>query len=201
MGNTDKFEQIAAAYDTPERIQLAQASAKGIRKCLADMKEKKAIDFGCGTGLVGLELLEHFRSILFLDSSQNMIEQVKKKLLQDNIENADTLCFDLEKAEQTELRADYIFMAQVLLHIGDVKWLLSRLYEILNDNGHLIIVDFDKNEKVTSPLVHCGFDQQELACIMEQMGYGNIRWERFYEGRNIFMGQDATLFVLDAQKI
>lgn len=73
MGNTDKFEMIANNYDTAERIQIAKISSKAIREYLVETKDKA------------------------LDTSQDMINQAKKKLSHDNIQNADTLCFDFEK--------------------------------------------------------------------------------------------------------
>lgn len=200
MGNTDKFEMIANRYDTPERIQTAKISSNAIREYLAEPQNKNAIDFGCGTGLVGMELLHDFKSILFLDTSQNMIDQVRRKISDSNIQNADTLCFDLEKESFSSLHADYIFMVQVLLHIDDVGLILSRLHDILNEKGHLLIVDFNKNEKIVSDMVHNGFDQMELSNTMEKIGYRNIRSRTFHTESKIFMGNDASLFILDAGK-
>jgi ubiquinone/menaquinone biosynthesis C-methylase UbiE len=200
MGNTDKFEMIANIYDTSERIQIAKVSSDAIREYLVDTKSKKAIDFGCGTGLVGMSLLNDFNSMLFLDTSQNMINQIKQKISDLNIQNVDTLCFDFEKEGQSDLHADYIFMAQVLLHINDVELVLSRLYDVLNVGGHLLIVDFNKNEEIVSDLVHNGFDQVKLTNIMTKIGYRNIQSKTFYTGSKIFMNQDASLFVLDSQK-
>lgn len=200
MGNTDKFEMIANIYDTPERVQIAKASSDAIREYLVDAKSKNAIDFGCGTGLVGMNLLNDFKSILFLDTSQNMINQIKQKTSSSNIQNATTLCFDFEKDSLSDLHADYIFMAQVLLHINDVELVLSKLYDVLNVGGHLIIVDFNKNEKIVSDMVHNGFDQIELTDIMTKIGYRDIQSKTFYTGSKIFMGQDASLFILDSQK-
>ncbi|SHK14311.1 class I SAM-dependent methyltransferase [Desulforamulus aeronauticus] len=200
MGNTDKFEMIANTYETPERIQIAKVSSNAIREYLVDTRDKNAIDFGCGTGLVGMNLLNNFNSILFLDTSQNMLNQIKQKILSSNIQNAATLCFDFEKDNLLDLHADYIFMAQVLLHINDVELVLSRLYEVLNENGHLLIVDFDKNEKIVSDMVHNGFDQIELIDSMTKIGYRDIQSKTFYTGSKIFMGHDASLFILDSQK-
>ncbi|MFC7678882.1 class I SAM-dependent methyltransferase [Paenibacillus sp. GCM10028914] len=200
MGNTDKFEMIANMYDTPERIEIAQVSADAIREYVVDAKSKNAIDFGCGTGLVGMRLLNDFNSILFLDTSPKMIHQIKQKIADQNLENADTLCFDFEKGSHSGLHADYIFMVQVLLHIHDVEMILSRLFDVLNEGGHLIIVDFDKNEKVVSDLVHNGFNQEELTDIMTKIGYRDIQSKTFYSGSKIFMGQDASMFILDSQK-
>lgn len=200
MGNTDKFEMIAKMYDTPERIQIAKVSSDAIREYLVDAKSKNAIDFGCGTGLVGMHLLNDFNSMLFLDTSPNMINQIKQKISDFNIQNVDTLCFDFEKEGRADFHADYIFMAQVLLHIHDVEFLLSRLFDVLNEGGHLLIVDFNKNEKIVSDIVHNGFNQDELTDIMSKIGYRDIQSKTFYTGSKIFMGQDASMFILDSQK-
>ncbi|MNO49837.1 ubiquinone/menaquinone biosynthesis methyltransferase [compost metagenome] len=200
MGNTDKFEMIANMYDTPERVQMARISSDAIREYLVDAKSKNAIDFGCGTGLVGMNLLNDFKSMLFLDTSQNMLHQVEQKISDLDIQNADTLCFDFEQEGLTDLHADYIFMAQVLLHIQDIEFILSRLFDVLNEGGHLLIVDFNKNEQIASNLVHNGFDQAELTDTMIKIGYRNIQSKTFYTGNKIFMGQDASMFILDSQK-
>jgi ubiquinone/menaquinone biosynthesis C-methylase UbiE len=200
MGNTDKFEMIANIYDTSERIQIAKVSSNAIREYLVDTESKNAIDFGCGTGLVGMNLLNEFNSMLFLDTSQNMLHQIKQKISGSNIQNAATLCFDFEKDNLSDLHADYIFMAQVLLHINNVELILSRLYEVLNESGHLLIVDFDKNKNIASDMVHNGFNQIELTDCMKKIGYRNIQSKTFYTGSKIFMGQDASLFILDSQK-
>ncbi|MBP1965702.1 class I SAM-dependent methyltransferase [Paenibacillus aceris] len=200
MGNTDKFEMIANIYDTPERIQIGKVSSDAIREYLVGTDSKNAIDFGCGTGLVGMSLLSDFNSMLFLDTSQNMINQIQQKISDFNIQNVDTLCFDFEKDDLSDLHADYIFMAQVLLHIKDVEFVLSRLFDVLNEGGHLLIVDFNKNEKVVSDIVHNGFDQEKLTDIMTKIGYRNIQSKTFYNGSKIFMGHDASMFILDSQK-
>ncbi|MGE7111510.1 class I SAM-dependent methyltransferase [Lysinibacillus sp. NPDC047702] len=203
MGNTDKFEMIANIYDTPERIQIAKISSDAIQNFLIDTKSKNAIDFGCGTGLVGMNLLNEFNSILFLDTSQNMINQINQKITDLKIQNVDSLCFDIEKESLSDLhvQADYIFMTQVLLHIHDVELVLSRLFDVLNEGGHLLIVDFNKNEKIVSDIVHNGFNPEELADIMTKIGYRDIQFKTFYTGSKIFMGHDSSMFILDSKRI
>lgn len=200
MGNTDKFEMIADTYDTDERIQISKVLSEAICEYLVDTKDKTAVDFGCGTGLVGMNLLNGFQSMLFLDTSQNMINKVKQKISHFHIQNADTLCFDFEKDSLSDLHTDYIFVAQVLLHIKDYKEVLYRLYDVLNPGGHLIIIDFDKNNNIISDMVHNGFEQEELKEDMLSIGFTNIQSKTFYYGSKIFMNQDASLFILDSQK-
>lgn len=200
MGNTDIFEAMASGYDTSERIEIAKITANAIREFIENGKDKSAIDFGCGTGLVGLNLLHEFRDLVFLDTSPKMLEQIKQKIADANIRNADTVCFDFETGFRSDLHADYVFMVQVLLHIKDVELVLSRLYEVLNPGGHLLIVDFDKNEKVTTDKVHNGFDQGNLAELMATIGFREITSKTIYTGSKLFMNQDASLFIMDAKK-
>ena len=200
MGNTDKFDSVANSYDNPERTRIAMVASDAIKEYLGDTRSKSAIDFGCGTGLVGMNLVNEFESLLFMDTSENMLDIVKKKITDVGALNARTLCFDFESSSQPDLRADYIFMAQVLLHIQDYEAVLAKLHAVLNDEGHLLIVDFNKNDKVVSELVHNGFDQEQLKALMLKIGFKDIRSKTIYSGTKLFMNQDASLFIMDGKK-
>ncbi len=91
-------------------------------------------------------------------------------------------------------------MCQVLLHIADVEFILSRSYCMLHEGGYVIIVDFDPHDGVHSDLVYPGFVQADLAALMRGMDYSDIQSQPFYTGEQLFMNQDATMFVLDARK-
>lgn len=199
MGNIEKFDFIASQYDTAERIEMANIISNTIRQSITDTEEKTAIDYGCGTGLVGLQLLDAFKSILFLDASKNMVRQVKEKIVKNQVGNAEAFCCDFMKGTQN-LKADYIIVVQVLLHEKNIKSLLDRFFSVLNDGGHLVIVDFDKNQNILSDEVHNGFDQKELANILEQLSFSNVKSKTFHYGKRIFMNYDASLFLLDAKK-
>ncbi len=197
MGNIEKFDSMAAQYDTPERADIAKLIAGAIRSRVKSGKDKTAIDYGCGTGLVGLCLTDLFDSLIFIDASPNMVEQVKAKIA--GIPNAEALCRDFTR-EAPGVSADYIILAQVLLHMKDTEPFLAVLFAALNHGGRLFIVDFDKNEAVASELVHNGFDQPKLAEVLTGLGFTSVEGETFYRGERIFMNQDASLFIMEARK-
>ncbi|SBV90943.1 Methyltransferase type 12 [uncultured Eubacteriales bacterium] len=200
MANIDIFDRMAQGYDTPDRVQVARVTAEAIRASITDPAGKTAIDFGCGTGLVGLALAENFSSILFLDSSRSMVEQVSRKIADLRLPNASALCLDLEREVAPALRADCVFMSQVLLHIPDPVPVLSKLFGILTPGGRLIVVDFDRNDTVSSPLVHPGFDQTELAELLVSLGFHEPHSRTFYAADALFMNRHASLFLLTALK-
>ncbi|MCL1992650.1 MAG: class I SAM-dependent methyltransferase [Spirochaetes bacterium] len=204
MGNIEKFEAIAGVYDTDERAAVAKIIADKIRQTVGGADgiagAKTAIDYGCGTGLVGLNLLDIFKTVLFADAAPNMVNQVQGKIQELQAENAKTICCDIMKNRPPDFRADCIILAQVLLHEKDTAALLSRLSDALNPGGHLIIVDFDKNPSIESEEIHCGFDQNELAARLKQTAFASVKSETFYRGDKLLMNQSASLFIMDAVK-
>ncbi|MDT1939930.1 MULTISPECIES: class I SAM-dependent methyltransferase [Carnobacterium] len=200
MGNIQVFEKIAPNYENDERRKIAKIIADAIRQQNPQGNQQTAIDYDCGTGLVGMELLSDFKSIQFVDASKNMVEIVEQKINNQQVSNATTLCLDIELNPSVKLHGDCIFLVQVLLHVPTIESLLSNLYQSLNRNGQLLIIDFDYNEAVVSDNVHSGFKQQELIQTMKKIGFTDVKSTTFYHGSQLFMNQDASLFMLEATK-
>lgn len=193
------FEQMAKRYDTEERIELAKVIAKEVRSELHDSKSKSLIDYGSGTGLVSLELTDVVDSILLVDSSKQMLEVASAKISRKGITNSNVLYADFTQ-ETPELKADIILMSLVLLHIPDTKKILQQLFSILHNGGKLIIIDFDKNDKINHPKVHNGFTHEELKKGLSEVGFRAIEIRTFHHGTRIFMNQDASLFISSSIK-
>ena len=199
IGHIYEFNQMAVKYDTPKNKHMAKRAADAIRNLLDESHKKSAIDFGCGTGLVGLDLLEDFKSMLFIDASIKMIEQVEKKLADKNTKKASVLCLDIEKDAQLPYKVDTIILSLVLHHILDNHRLLTKLYETLNEDGQLLIIEMEKQEKDSSDHGH-GMDRSVLATTLAGIGYQNIQSDIFYDAKKESDGQEASRFVLSARK-
>ncbi|WP_172370430.1 class I SAM-dependent methyltransferase [Sporosarcina jiandibaonis] len=193
------FEEMAKRYDTKERIELAKVVVEAVRPELIESESKSLIDYGSGTGLVSLELADLVDSVLLVDSSKQMLEVAEAKISQRGITNSKVLYSDFTE-ETPEFKADIVIMSLVLLHIPDTKAILQSLFNILNDGGKLIIVDFDKNEKIYHPKVHNGFSHDELKEILSHVGFKTTEIETFYHGNRIFMNQDASMFISSSIK-
>lgn len=196
---TNVFEQMAKRYDTEERIELAKVIVKEVRKELQNCKSKSLIDYGSGTGLVSLELADLVDSILLVDSSKQMLDVANAKISQRGMTNSKVLYSDFTQ-ETPELKADIVILSLVLLHIPDTKKILHELFNILNHDGKLIIIDFDKNEKISHPKVHNGFSHEELKERLSEVGFKSIDIKTFHHGNRIFMNQDASMFISSSRK-
>lgn len=188
------FEQMAKRYDTEERIELAKVIVKEVRRELRNSNSKSLIDYGSGTGLISLELSDLVDSILLVDSSKQMLEVAEAKISHKGITNSKILYSDFTE-ESPEFKADIVLMSLVLLHIPDTKKILHELFNILNNGGKLIIIDFDKNDKIKHPKVHNGFSHEEVKKRLSEVGFKSIEIKTFYHGNRIFMNQDASMFI------
>lgn len=193
------FEQMAKRYDTEERMELAKVIVKEVRPELRNSKTKSLIDYGSGTGLISLELSDLVDSILLVDSSEQMLEVAKAKISHKGMTNSKVLYSDFTQ-ETPKLKADIVLMSLVLLHIPDTKKILQELFNILNDGGKLIIIDFDKNDKINHPKVHNGFSHEELKKRLSEVGFKSIEIKTFHHGKRIFMNQDASMFISSSIK-
>lgn len=193
------FDQLAKKYDTEKQVELAKVITEEVKKELRNSESKNLLDYGSGTGLVGLELADYVKSLVLVDASEQMIEVIKNKASKKEITNTKVLLADFTE-ETPDIKVDIAFMSLVLLHIPDTKKILKELFNILNEDGKLIIVDFDKNDQVNHPKIHNGFSHDVLENLLSEVGFKNTDIRTFYSGKEIFAKQDATLFISVSKK-
>ncbi|TGL75069.1 class I SAM-dependent methyltransferase [Leptospira jelokensis] len=193
------FNQIANQYDTEERIQLARRILEKLNPTLSLGTKKTLLDFGCGTGLLGIPLTAQYKEVVFVDDSAVMLEVLQSKIKANGIENTKTMAVG-DLAGSNVLPVDEILLSLVLLHIPETESAIQFLYRLIRPGGKLFLVDFDKNEKVSHPKVHNGFDQKTLRELFLKIGFRNVSSSTILEEKKVFMNEDASLFLLVAEK-
>ncbi len=156
---TDKtkiYNNWATSYDSYVK-SLNYVGPKEIVKKMCDYTKKfqylKILDFGCGTGLVGEEILKQFKIDTFIDGidiSENMISKAKEKNIYDNIFNIDIQKDDFDTKSLDKY--DIIISSGVFLE-GHVKFqTIDKLLDILKPNGYIFITirDSYKNTVIES---------------------------------------------------
>ena len=202
----NRFDAMSKNFDTNPRVKRALAVADEIRRHINDGAKKTAIEYGCGTGLVGLALTDDFSAITFVDSSAGMIDELKKKISSGD-GRLSAMCCDLMSEAPSGFRADYIFMSLVLHHIQDTEHALSVFYNLLNEGGHLLVIDLDTEDggfhaEYPDFDGHNGYDQAELSVLAKQAGFRITSSYTFYHDIKNAGGIKApySLFILDAEK-
>lgn len=91
------------------------------------------IDIGCGTGLVGQELVQHFKisHLVGVDLSAKMLELAADKKIYHSLHNADLL----EYLRTREQPVDLIISSDVMIYVGDLEPLIENCHRLLKPGG------------------------------------------------------------------
>lgn len=168
------FDEQAKTWDTnPDNIERAQNIGEEISKHLENTKDMSAIEYGCGTALLGLGLLPDFKSMTLSDASGGMLKIVDKKIAEERYSNCKTLYLSEEKIVDSSTKYDCIVNAMLLHHIEDTKRTIKEWSNNLNSGGYLCIADLMPEDGSFHKMEfhgHLGFDPEELAVIFEENG-------------------------------
>jgi len=186
MATPRDFNAEAATYDEkPLRVVLARDVAQAIRDAAPLNSESRAVvdalDFGCGTGLVALELQPFVRSLTGVDSAQGMLDVFKSKVEARKLPNVHTLLLDHASAALDALSGPFqlIYSSMTLHHVADIASLLGRLHRLAAPGGRLCLADLDAEggrfHEHAHGVFHNGFNRAELAAALRDAGFDDIK--------------------------
>jgi len=180
------FDDESKKWDTEYRVQRSKKISAEIETYLEEKDNLMALEFGCGTGLISKNLTHRFSSILMMDLSEGMIEQLKLKIKKNNIKNMKAWCGDLFEFHDNG-KFDVIYTSMVFHHIEDLSKVIKKLCELLNKNGKLIVVDLcpddgSFHDEVHGFSGHNGFELTEMESFLKEAGLEVIGSRVFYSG-------------------
>lgn len=179
MQERRNFDDAAALWDEePRRLELAHNIAAAIRNHVPLSAQWEAMDFGCGTGLVTLQLAPHLGRVLGVDSSQGMLDRLTSKIRELGLTNVDVLRCDIEQGELPGRTFHLITGAMTLHHIPEPLPLLKALHGLLNTGGWIALADLEKENGSfhddPTGVFHHGFSRDMLMELLELSGFRNI---------------------------
>ncbi len=178
------FDSVADDWDENTlKTERSKITAKKIKE--VDFHSfNSCIDFGSGTGLLGIQLKDAFTKIHLADSSKEMIRVAREKLANSNIKNVETHYIN----SLSELSSNHsaIVTLMTLHHIDNIEDFFSDAFNILDQKGTLIIADLYKEDGSfhkhnPSFSGHNGFDVHELSNLAERAGFFVEKIESYYE--------------------
>lgn len=179
------FDEKATRWDTdPKKIERAEVVASAIREQVLLTPTTRALEYGCGTGLLGFALRPAVGELVLADSSEGMLRVVKQKIAAGGFDQVSTLHLDLCVDPAPNECFDLICSLMTLHHVLDYQGLLSSLYQLLGPGGHLCIADLDAEDGSfhgADFIGHLGFDRQELKHFLTSLGFDHIEFSTVFE--------------------
>ncbi|MCP4914440.1 MAG: class I SAM-dependent methyltransferase [Oligoflexia bacterium] len=164
------FDHSASSWDSPSKVSMMMTLAEKVKENVDLGDNLSILDFGCGTGLFGLEFFDNAKSLIGMDTSTGMLEVFDEKTKK--YSNIKSLKLDLESTEvqrvETDEKFDLVVSSMTFHHLNNPINVLTKLKNSLNENGKILVVDLEKEDGSFHPnneemgVKHYGFSQDEL---------------------------------------
>jgi ubiquinone/menaquinone biosynthesis C-methylase UbiE len=185
MSEKRDFNQVAAAWDdNPRRRQLAAAVADGIVDQLPLNRTLQALEYGCGTGLVGLQLAAGLGHLTAADSSPGMLQVLQEKCAALGLENVTPLAVADDSWTLPDAGFDLLISSMVLHHIADTEALLRHFHAALKTGGCIALADLEQEDgsfhEDPTGIAHHGFDPRVLVEMLRRLGFAELQQRTVY---------------------
>lgn len=176
------FDAAAAKWDeNPVRAELGRKAAAAILGALQPSPDAHAMDIGCATGTVTLNLCPHFAHIVAVDNSAGMIDMLSRKTEELGVTNVTALHADLTHDPLPAVQLDVIFSSMALHHMPDPDTLLQRVCGLLRPGGRVCILDLDEEDGSfhgdDASVAHHGFSAERMDGMLLAAGMVDIESE------------------------
>lgn len=201
------FDNEALTWDDEKRVSRAKVISQEIVKAIEIKKSYSALEFGCGTGLISFNIHDRFHSVTLVDNSRGMISILNSKIEDNKIQNMEAYCTDINNESILTGTYDVIYTSMALHHIQDTEKTLKSLFELLNKDGFLCIVDLDEEDGSFHGVEkdftgHNGFNQLDLTNLLYKVGFEEIESKIIYRDKKTVGNElvDYSLFLMKGRK-
>lgn len=179
------FDEHARNWDTdPAKVRRAESVAAAMRGHIALRPDMRALEYGCGTGLLSFALRAWLGPVTLMDSSEGMLEVVREKIAASGARDMTPVRLDLTRDPLPAERYDIVYSLLTLHHVPDTAAVLRAFHALLAPAGWLAIADLDAEDgSFHGPGmdVHHGFEREALGAQARAAGFEGVHFETAFE--------------------
>ncbi len=136
-----------------------------------------AVDLGCGTGGVLVEMRHGAEEVIGVDGSPRMLELARRRFAETSGKDMVNISLRIGELDHLPLRdaeANFACINLVLHHISEPKIVLSEIKRILKPKGSLLVTEFLKHDNETLRTDYgdrwLGFDKDNFIQMAQSVG-------------------------------
>lgn len=169
------FEDLVANFESQERIDYQQPDK--VLDLLGNLKGKKVMDIGAGTGFFSFRLAERGAIVIAADVNedfQNYIQHKKDSLkIGDEKLSLRKLPYDSPELKKEEV--DMVIIVNTYHHIENREEYFTKVKKGLKKGGRLVVIDYKKEELPVGPPLKMKLSPDEVIAELKAAGLGNVK--------------------------
>lgn len=169
------FEELVANFESQERIDYQQPDK--VLEYLGELKGKKVMDIGAGTGFFSFRLVEKGAIVIAADVNEDFQNYISKK--KDSLKIGDDklslrkLPYDSPELKNDEV--DLVIIVNTYHHIENRTDYFLKVKNGLKKGGRLVIIDFKKEETPVGPPLKMKLSPDEIMGELKACGFGRTK--------------------------
>jgi cyclopropane fatty-acyl-phospholipid synthase-like methyltransferase len=170
--NKTSFEDLVKHFEDPERIKTQKPDE--VINLLGDIKGKKIIDIGAGTGYFAFRMVNKGAKVIAADVDKRFQDYIQKK--QDSLEipssKLETRLVDYDDCKLKNQEADIVIIVDTYHHIENRIDYFKKVKTGLKPNGRLLVLDYKKMEMpIPSPPMEMKLEAKTIQTELEKAGF------------------------------
>ncbi len=166
----NSIEELIKRFESPERD--AYQKPEKVLEYLGNIKGKKIMDIGAGTGYFSVKLAQKGAFVIAADVNEQFQEYLKKRIQDQKIKNIELRKIPYDSPNLSNQEVDMVFLVNTYHHIENRVDYFAKVKTGLKKEGSLVIIDFFKVKEIpVGPPIEHKLSIDEVITELKKAGY------------------------------
>lgn len=162
-------ENLIKNFESAERD--AYQKPKEVLAYLGDLKDKKIMDIGAGSGYFSVKLAEKGGQVIAADVNDEFQAALKKRIEDNNLKNIELRKIPYDSPNLSDEEVDMVLIVNTYHHIENRDDYFAKVKKGIKPSGELVVIDYYKTEIPVGPPVNHKVSMDVVITELKKAGY------------------------------
>lgn len=165
-------EELIERFESPERD--AYQKPEIVLEYLGDLKGKKIMDIGAGSGYFSMKLADKGAQVIAADVSDEFQTVLKKRIEENNLENIELRKIPYDSPNLADAEVDMVLIVNTYHHIENRSDYFAKVKKGIKPDGELVVIDYFNRELPVGPPVNHKVSLETVKKELAAAGYTQL---------------------------